>query len=148
MPLVSIPLLAEEQGPPSGYQISFDAMLDKERPGSFSFSIRGTNSTESTTNLATIDVAQDGIRANTFLIAPTEPGTWIHFDLQFDSSQTSDRMIRVSATTEYGDLWRQNVPAEDYLFDRATNIQIISVGDPNTKVYIDNVVITSNTNTS
>lgn len=148
MPLVSIPLLAKTQGASSGYQISFDAMLDKENPGAFSFSIRGTNSTERTTNLATIDVAKDGIRANTFLIAPTEPGTWIHFDLQFESSQTSDRMIRVSATTEHGDLWRQNVPAEDYLFDRATNIQIISLGDPNTKVYIDNVVVTSNTSTS
>ena len=147
MPLVSIPLLSEEQGAPTGYQISFDAMLDEDRPGIFSFSIPGTNSNAGITNLATIEVAQDGIRVNTSLIAPTEPGTWTHFDLQFDLSQTSDRMIRILITTEHGDMWQRNVPAEDYLFDRATNIQIISLGDPNTKVYIDNVVVTSNIGT-
>ena len=56
-------------------------------------------------------------------------------------------MIRILITTEHGDMWQRNVPAEDYLFDRATNIQIISLGDPNTKVYIDNVVVTSNIGT-
>ena len=119
-------------------------MLDEDRPGSFSLSIRGTKSNAGITNLATIEVAQDGIRINTSLIAPVIPGTWTHFDLQFNSRENSNRMIQVSVTTEHGDMWRQNVPAEDYLFDRATNIQIVSFGNPNTKVYIDNVLVTSN----
>ena len=124
-------------------KISFDAMLDKDKPGIFSFSVRGTDSAASITDLATIEVAKNGIRVNTSLIAPAEPGTWTHFDLRFDSGQNSDRIIRVSVTTEHGDMWRQNVPAKEYLFDRATNIQIVSLGDPNTTVYIDNVLVTS-----
>ena len=46
-------------------------------------------------------------------------------------------------TMERGDTWQQDVPLEAYFFKQATDIQIISFGDPDTKAYIDNIVVTS-----
>ena len=152
MPLVSIPLPAKEQkktteqGVATGYRISFDAMLDADRPGALSLSIRGSDSNEKHKNLATIVVAKSGIRANTCLLAPSDPGSWRHVSLQWIPTQSSDRTVQVTITTEHGDTWQQNVPLEYFFFSHATDIQIISFGDPDTKAYIDNVVVTSHSN--
>ena len=143
MPLVSIPLPAKEPGVATGYRISFDAMLDEDRPGALSLSIRGTDSNKKQKNLATIVVAKDGIRVNTSLLAPSDPGSWKHVSLQWIPTESSDRTIQVTITTEHGDTWQQDVPLEYYFFKHATDIQIISFGDPDTKAYIDNVVVTS-----
>ena len=143
MPLVSIPLPAKEPGVATGYRISFDAMLDEDRPGALSLSIRGTDSNKKQKNLATIVVAKDGIRVNTSLLAPSDPGSWKHVSLQWIPTQSSDRTVQVTITTEHGDTWQQDVPLEYYFFKHATDIQIISFGDPDTKAYIDNVVVTS-----
>jgi hypothetical protein len=118
-------------------------MLDKDLPGTLSLSIRGTDSNEKQKTLATIVVAKDGIRANTCLLAPSDPGSWKHFSLHWVTTQSSDRTVRVTITTDHGDTWQQDVPLEAYFFKQATDIQIISFGDPDTKAYIDNVVVTS-----
>jgi hypothetical protein len=81
---------------------------------------------------------------NTWLLAPSAPGSWNHFDFQWIPTQASDHTVRVTITTERGDTWQQEVPLEDYFFKQVTDIQIISTGGPDTKAYIDNVVVTSN----
>jgi hypothetical protein len=152
MPLVSIPIPAKEYAAAAGYQISFDAMLDDDLPGVLSLNIRGPTSSvkqkqkqkQKQGNLATVVIAKDGIRVNTRLLAPSAPGSWNHFDFQWVPTQASDHTVRVAITTERGNTWQQEVPLEDYLFKQVTDIQIISTGDPNTKSYIDNVVVTSN----
>lgn len=144
MPLASIPLSVQEPREVTGYQISFDAMLDKETPGALSLSIRGKNSSAKQKNLATVVVAKDGIRVNRCLLAPIIPGSWQHFDFHWTPTQTSDRTVQVTITTEQGDTWQQPVPLEDYFFKQATELQFISTGAPKTKAYIDNVVVTSN----
>jgi len=154
MPLVNIPIPAKEHAPAAGYQISFDAMLDNDLPGSLSLNIRGPTSSvkqkqkkkhkEKQGNLATVVIAKDGIRVNTWLLAPSAPGSWNHFDFQWIPTQASDHTVRVTITTERGDTWQQEVPLEDYFFKQVTDIQIISTGGPDTKAYIDNVVVTSN----
>ena len=145
MPLASIPLSVQEHREVTGYQISFDAMLDKETPGTLSLSIRGKNSSTKQKNLATVVVAKDGIRVNRCLLAPIVPGSWQHFDFHWTPTQASDRTVQVTITTEQGDTWQQPVPLEDYFFKQATELQFISTGGPKTKAYIDNVVVTSNT---
>ena len=144
MPLASIPLSVQEPREVTGYQISFDAMLDNETPGALSLSIRGKNSSAKQKNLATVVVAKDGIRVNRCLLAPIVPGSWQHFDFHWTPTQASDRTVQVTITTEQGDTWQQPVPLEDYFFKQATELQFISTGGPKTKAYIDNVVVTSN----
>ena len=147
MPLVSIPLSPKEHGTATGYQISFDAMLDNDLPGNLSLNIRGPKSSvkQKQNTLATVVIAKDGIRVNRCLLAPSAPGSWNHYDLRLVRTHASDHSVRVTRTTEHGDTWQQDVPLEYYPFKQVTDIQIISTGDPNTKAYIDNVVITSTT---
>ena len=149
MPHVSIPLAVEEHGTATGYQISFDAMLDNDLPGALSLNIRGPKSSvkqkQKQNTLATVAIAKDGIRVNTYLLAPSAPGSWNHFDFQWIPTQASDHTLRATITTECGNTWQQDVPLQDYLFKQVTDLQIISTGEPNTKAYIDNVVLTSNT---
>ena len=151
MPLINIPLPENVHAAAAGYQISFDAMLDNDLPGTLSLNISGPNSyvkqkqKKKQNTLATVVIAKDGIRVNTCLLAPSPPGSWNHFDFQWIPTSASNRTVRVTITTERGDTWQKDVPLEDYFFRKVTDIQIISTGDPNTKSYIDNVVVTSNT---
>ena len=149
MPLINIPLPENVHAAAAGYQITFDAMLDNDLPGALSLNISGSTVSvkqkQKQNKLATVVIAKDGIRVNTCLLAPSSPGSWNHFDFRWIPTHASDRTVRVTVTTERGDTWQKDVPLEDYFFKRLTDIQIISTGDPNTKSYIDNVVVTSNT---
>ena len=118
-------------------------MLDNELPRTISMSTRGKNVSGKQSNLDAVAIAKDGIRVNRWLLATSTPGTWQYFD--WTPTQTSNRTIQVTIITEQGDTWQQHVPLEDYVFKQATNLQFISIVGPMAKVYIDNVLITSNT---
>ena len=53
-------------------------------------------------------------------------------------------MLSVCVNTENGDTWRQKIPSQDYFFTRGTDFKIISLGSPDEKAYLDNVVVTQN----
>ena len=145
MPLASVPLSVHEPKVINGYQISFYAMLDNELPRTISLTIRGKTVSGKQSNLDAGAIAKDGIRVNRWLLAPSTPGTWQYFDFHWTPTQTSNRTVQVTIITEQGDTWQQHVPLEDYVFKQATDLQFISIGGPMAKVYIDNVIITSNT---
>ena len=144
MPLVNIPLQSAKKGSATGFHVSFDAMLDTTLPGTLSITIHGTDSSETSQDLATILLAKDGIRINTFLVSPMQPGLWAHIDLEYTVGELSDRMLSVRVNTENGDTWRQKIPSQDYFFTRGTDLKIISLGSPDEKAYLDNVVVTQN----
>ena len=144
MPLVNIPLQSAKKGSATGFHVSFDAMLDTTLPGTLSITIHGTDSSETSQDLATILLAKDGIRINTFLVSPMQPGLWAHIDLEYTVGELSDRMLSVRVNTENGDTWRKKIPSQDYFFTRGTDFKIISLGSPDEKAYLDNVVVTQN----
>jgi arylsulfatase A-like enzyme len=142
MPLVSLPVKAPEQSAHEIFRVSFDVQPAAEAPGAIQVTLVGVGKKGTAQAAGMLALSGDGVMANDQLVAPLQPGVWQHVELACSLAATGDRMLTVTVRTADGQAWKAQVPYSSYLFERPTELQVISLGEVGSTVFLDNLIAT------
>ena len=142
MPLVSLPVKAPEQAASGIVRVSFDLQPDADAPGTIQVTLNGVGNNGEAETAGILSLGGGGMMANDHLVAPLQPGKWQHVELACSLAATGDRMLTVTVRTADGQEWRSQVPFSNYLFERPTELQVISLGEVGSTVFLDTLIAT------
>lgn len=148
MPLVSLPVAAGKEQTSAEFCLSFDCLLDRDSPGEINVTLRGVGLTGEAETAGLLVIRQGALLANGRPVVPLQPGVWYHIEAtcllssKVSRSPHVGRMLSLSVRTASGEAWSLTVPYEDFLFERPTEVQMISLGAAASRVFIDNLIAT------
>jgi hypothetical protein len=148
MPLVSLPVAVGKEQAPAEFRLSFDCLLDRDSPGEINVTLRGVGLTGEAETAGLLVIRQGALLANGRPVVPLQPGVWYHIEAtcllssKVSRSPHVGRMLSLSVRTASGEAWSLTVPYEDFLFERPTEVQMISLGAAASRVFIDNLIAT------
>lgn len=142
MPLFSLPITATDERSADEFRLSFDCLLDRDSPSELSVTLRGVGPDGEEETAGELLIRKGHLLANSYPVAPLRLGAWYHVEVSCSLSQQSTKNLGISVQTASGESWFQQVPFAEYLFERPTEVQIISLGQENSRALVDNFVAT------
>lgn len=123
------------------FRLSCDIMLDPNSPGELRIIMRDHNSRESRVELDSIFIGDGAFKVQGQALVEIKPGTWYHIEIASDLGETGEPSLTVLAATADGRRRKAVLPRASRSFHRPDWIGFSGMGEPGSRVYLDNIVL-------